>query len=162
MRRRLVLLLAIAAGTQMTVSNRCQQAFGSISHANYPLTHWLMMGSHGKGVYNEADDKFTLTLPDDKKGPVTKAENHRTLSAFGRKGNSEAVAQKDGDYMGRRLVSNEPPTQSDGGIQLDISAFDWRKKLCNQVLQPVLLAVCAAADYMQSDAPVRPPHGLDV
>lgn len=81
-----VLMAAIAAGTQIMVSDQCQQAFGSVSHANYPLTHWLMMGSHGKGVYNEADDKFTLTLPDDKKGPVTRAktiQNYRNLGVKG-------------------------------------------------------------------------------
>ncbi len=45
-----------------------------------------MMGSHGKGVYNEADDKFTLTLPDDKKGPVTREktiQNYRNLGIEG-------------------------------------------------------------------------------
>ena len=110
----LVLLLAIAAGTQMTVSNRCQQAFGSISHANYPLTHWLMMGSHGKGVYNEADDKFTLTLPDDKKGPVTKAKTIEHYQRLGAKGTAKlwlkkmAITWGDGWFqMSRRLNQME-------------------------------------------------------
>ncbi len=109
-----VLMIAIAAGTQMIVSNRCQQAFGSVSHANYPLTHWLMMGSHGKGVYNEADDKFTLTLPDDKKGPVTRAKTIQNYRNLGIKGTAKLWLKKtattwgDGWFqMSRRLNQME-------------------------------------------------------
>lgn len=109
-----VLMIAIAAGTQMIVSNRCQQAFGSVSHANYPLTHWLMMGSHGKGVYNEADDKFTLTLPDDKKGSVTREKTIQNYRNLGIKGTAKLWLKKtattwgDGWFqMSRRLNQME-------------------------------------------------------
>lgn len=109
-----VLMISIAAGTQMIVSNRCQQAFGSVSHANYPLTHWLMMGSHGKGVYNEADDKFTLTLPDDKKGPVTREKTIQNYRNLGLKGTVKLWLKKtattwgDGWFqMSRRLNQME-------------------------------------------------------
>ncbi len=109
-----VLMAAIAAGTQIMVSDRCQQAFGSVSHANYPLTHWLMMGSHGKGMYNEADDKFTLTLPDDKKGPVTRAKTIQNYRNLGVKGTAKLWLKKtattwgDGWFqMSRRLNQME-------------------------------------------------------
>jgi hypothetical protein len=109
-----VLMAAIAAGTQIIVSDRCQQAFGSVSHANYPLTHWLMMGSHGKGVYNEADDKFTLTLPDDKKGPVTREKTIQNYRNLGIKGTAKLWLKKtattwgDGWFqMSRRLNQME-------------------------------------------------------
>ncbi len=109
-----VLMAAIAAGTQIMISDRCQQAFGSVSHANYPLTHWLMMGSHGKGMYNEADDKFTLTLPDDKKGPVTRAKTIQNYRNLGVKGTAKLWLKKtattwgDGWFqMSRRLNQME-------------------------------------------------------
>lgn len=33
--------------------------FSEASVRNYPITHWLMMGSHGDGEYNASDDAYT-------------------------------------------------------------------------------------------------------
>ena len=60
--------------------------FGSASAGNYPVTHWLMMGSHDEGKYNLEDDHFTFNLPDDEKQKVTlnrTINNYRNLGFSG-------------------------------------------------------------------------------
>lgn len=77
----------IAAGiAYAAVSAVCSSYFYTVSEGNYPLTHWLMMGSHDEGRYNVADDSFTFSYPAEEKAEATLArtiENYRTLGVRG-------------------------------------------------------------------------------
>lgn len=53
----------LAAGiVYVSANSLCKSYFGNVSDGNYPLTHWLMMGSHDNGRYNLDDDRFTLSF----------------------------------------------------------------------------------------------------
>lgn len=71
-----------------TVINQSTKAyFGAISDGNYPITHWLMMSSHGNGTYNGADDQFTAsfdTKEEKQKANIEKIkENYKKLGISG-------------------------------------------------------------------------------
>lgn len=61
--------------------------FDTLSDGNYPVTHWLMMGSHGSGTYNSADDRFTAsfdTKEEKQEATLEKLKEHyRTLGISG-------------------------------------------------------------------------------
>lgn len=78
----------LAAGIVYLGANRlCDSYFHSVSDGNYPVTHWLMMGSHGDGLYQLDDDRFTLsfgTAEEKKQATLEKTkENYKELGALG-------------------------------------------------------------------------------
>ena len=52
----------VAAASYSIIHSSCMEYFAAVSDGNYPITHWLMMGSHGDGMYNTEDDRFTFSL----------------------------------------------------------------------------------------------------
>lgn len=102
-------------------NSACQRTFSEVSDGNYPLTHWLMMGSHDSGRYNKSDDLFTqsFTTSDEKKEATLKktVENYQTLGLTGTL-----------KLFGRKICT----VWSDG-------SFDMRKRLTQTMhYQPVL------------------------
>lgn len=62
-----VLCVAILFGTHKGVQHLNNHYFGNVTSGNYPITHWLMMGSHKDGMYNYEDDTYTCSLKNDEK-----------------------------------------------------------------------------------------------
>lgn len=83
-----VIVFLIVFPLLFVVINQSTEAyFSDISDGNYPITHWLMMSSHGNGTYNSADDQFTASF--DTKEEKQKAnidrikENYKELGISG-------------------------------------------------------------------------------
>lgn len=54
--------------------------FYTVSEGNYPITHWLMMGSHNDGRHNIADVKYTKSF--DTKKEKTEATIKKTIENY--------------------------------------------------------------------------------
>ena len=61
------LCAAILFGTHTGIQHLNNHYFGNVTSGNYPITHWLMMGSHNDGMYSYDDDKYTSSLENDTK-----------------------------------------------------------------------------------------------
>lgn len=78
----LVLALVVSVGTYMGIGKVSDRYFGKAEKGNYPVTHWLMMGSHNNGQYNVQDDLYTRGLDNKEKMPKTLEktwENYKDL-----------------------------------------------------------------------------------
>ncbi len=77
----------VAAGSYVSIHSYCMDYFAAVSDGNYPITHWLMMGSHDNGMYNVEDDRFTFHLETaEEKKEATWAqtvENYRKAGVVG-------------------------------------------------------------------------------
>lgn len=79
------LSLGVMAATHMQLSLVSEEYFGNVMPGNYPLTHWLMMGSHNYGTYDHDDDLFTNKLDNEAKLPMTAkktVENYHKLGLY--------------------------------------------------------------------------------
>ncbi len=83
----LLAAVAVTAAVYLTISTACSSCFSEVSDGNYPITHWLMMGSHGNGTYNTTDDRYTFSFEtqEEKKEATLAAaiENYKELGATG-------------------------------------------------------------------------------
>ena len=99
------LVAAIAFGG---VQKICDLHFGNVEAGNYPVTHWLMMGSHDNGRYNVEDDRYTqsLTTEEEKKEATLQCtlDNYQKLGVIGTV-----------ELMGVKLIS----VWSDGYFAMD-------------------------------------------
>lgn len=78
----LVLAMVVSVGTYMGIKHISDCYFGKAEKGNYPVTHWLMMGSHDNGQYNVQDDLYTRGLDNKEKMPKTLKktwENYKSL-----------------------------------------------------------------------------------
>ena len=64
------------------ISQLNNKYFGSISNQNFPITHWLMMSSHGEGLNDPKDVQYTLSF--DTKEVKTKATINKTIEHYKR------------------------------------------------------------------------------
>lgn len=83
----IITVLAVMAGVYLSISTACNRCFSEVSDGNYPITHWLMMGSHGNGIYNTTDDGYTFSFEtaEEKKEATLNAtiENYKELGVTG-------------------------------------------------------------------------------
>lgn len=78
----LVIFGATLFSCQNYINSKCDNYFATVKSGNYPLTHWLMMGSHDNGEYTSEDDWFTNSTAPEKKQEATWNEtvnNYKTL-----------------------------------------------------------------------------------
>ena len=70
-RKRVVQIICVLFAMTMVlglVNVKVEKRFGNIEHLKMPLSFWLMMGSHGDGIWNEADLDAMMAIqnPDEK------------------------------------------------------------------------------------------------
>ncbi len=64
----------------VSVSKLNDRYFSTVSEGNYPVTHWLMMGSHDDGMHNMKDVRYTKSF--DTKNEKTKATLKKTIENY--------------------------------------------------------------------------------
>lgn len=98
----------IATVAFVGVQKVCNLHFGNVEEGNYPVTHWLMMGSHDNGRYNVEDDRYTQSLAtaEEKKEATLQCtlDNYQKLGVLGTV-----------ELMGVKLIS----VWSDGYFSMD-------------------------------------------
>lgn len=67
-----------------SISKLNESYFSSVSHMNYPVTHWLMMGSHGDSMHNIADVNYTKSYKS--KEEKVRATTKRTIENYKNQG----------------------------------------------------------------------------
>lgn len=106
--------LAAAGLLYIGIGKMCDSYFYTVSEGNYPITHWLMMGSHDEGRYNLSDDSFTFSLKTaEEKKEATLSRTLQNYQELGVKGMLKLIPQKmittwsDGYFaMEKRLNQN--------------------------------------------------------
>lgn len=63
-----------------SISKLNDSYFSSVSEGNYPITHWLMLGSHNDGMHNIKDVKYTKSY--ETKWDKTKATVKKTIENY--------------------------------------------------------------------------------
>lgn len=85
------------------------QYFHDLSYQNFPLTHWTMMSSHGNGMADQNDVRYTLSFPT--KEEKAKATLEKTIENYQSLGIKGAI-----QLFGKKMMV----TWSDGFSGIDI------------------------------------------
>lgn len=91
------------------ISQLNNKYFGSISNQNFPITHWLMMSSHGEGLNDPKDVQYTLSF--DTKEAKTKATINKTIEHYKDLGFFGTI-----ELYGKKMIT----TWSDGFSRIDV------------------------------------------
>lgn len=83
-----VLCLLVMVGSYKVINGINDRYFSKeLSDKTFPLTHWLMMGSHGEGKHDGEDVAYTASFPTKKEKQAANlqrfAENYQELGVFG-------------------------------------------------------------------------------
>ena len=108
------------------ISRLNERYFSSVSDKNFPITHWLMMGSHGEGKHNFEDLRYTESF--DTKKEKTNATVRKLMENYREAGKAELVSF----FYNKILVSWSP---GDGIEILPKAAQDMKQtKLYSWIL----------------------------
>ncbi|MCC8167924.1 MAG: hypothetical protein LIO37_01085 [Clostridiales bacterium] len=85
----------VAVSSYGAINSACQEFFAEVSDNNYPITHWLMMGSHGNAMYNSEDSEFTNSFETaEEKTEATWAQTVENYKEAGVAGTLKLIVKK--------------------------------------------------------------------
>ncbi len=85
-----IVCVIMAALVFSGISKLNDRFFSSVTDENFPVTHWLMMGSHGEGMHNYPDVNYTKSF--ETKKEKTHATVKKLISHYKEHGQAELVS----------------------------------------------------------------------